>query len=183
MTWKEEYLIHLQSGHTVLSPTDTIWGIMGNAMNQQVAFRIYTIKQRPLHKYFILLVSDEAMLSKYVCSIPNKLPEILSSQHRPTTVIYDNVKHLPSFLLSPDGSVAIRICKVDWLSEIIEKLGNPIISTSANISSEPSPKTFQDIPQQIKNSVDFVVDRPIVAQSASSKIIRILGDSIQVIRE
>ena len=76
---------------------------------------------------------------------------------KPLTVIYDNATGLAPNLLAEDGSVGIRITKEEFSKELCFRLQKPIVSTSANISGEPTPQTFDEISDEIKNAVDYVV--------------------------
>ena len=83
--------------------------------------------------------------------------DFLEKQQRPTTVIFENAIGLPGNLVAADGSVAIRIVKDDFCRHLIKRLRKPIVSTSANISSQPSPAIFRDVSKEIKTSVDHIV--------------------------
>ena len=143
----------LINGGIILYPTDTIWGLGCDASNQNAIQKIYKIKQREESKALISLVSDTNMLFKYT----NHIPKLNISDH-PTTVIYPNVKGLSKNLLPKDGSAAIRISSDEFCFELIQKFNGAIVSTSANISGEKSPKQFSDISTHIKNNADYIVN-------------------------
>ena len=104
---------------------------------------------------------------------------------RPTTIIYNNPKGLAKNVVASDNTVAIRIVKHDFCQKLIENLGKPIVSTSANVSGEPTPKTFSEISKAILESVDYVVDLQHDSKSdKSSRILKINTDgTIEVIRD
>lgn len=161
MDWIDETAQHATNNEVILCPTDTIWGISGNALNNEVVERIYTIKNRPQEKSFILLVSSFLDLQNYVSDDLEPLIPVLLAQSRPTTVIYTQPKStIPSYLLAADGSIAIRVPKVDWLVSLLSELSFPLISTSANQSGQPSPLSWNQIDQQIVDSVDYVSKPP-----------------------
>jgi sua5/yciO/yrdC/ywlC family protein len=145
----------LQENKVILYPTDTIWGLGCDAYSYQGIERIRQIKRRDINKNFILLVSSLGMLKQYV-KIPSEIVFFLKSQTRPTSVIYQEVcnSYLP---LAKDNSLAFRIVQDEFCRELIKAFGKPIISTSANISGEPSPMTFSQISEEIKNLVDYIV--------------------------
>lgn len=151
----QKTLSFLQQEKVILYPTDTIWGLGCDAFSQKGIQRIQQIKQRPLAKSFILLVSSMEMLEHYV-EIPSKISTFLAQQQRPTSVIYTEVydKRLP---VAEDNSLAFRVVQDDFCKQLIEALGRPLISTSANISGEPSPTAFDQIDPIIQQAVDFVV--------------------------
>ena len=149
----ENVLQTLNNGGVFLYPTDTIWGIGCDASNQDAIQKIYKIKQREESKALISLVSDTNMLFKYTNHIPK-----FNISAQPTTVIYPNVKGLSKNLLPKDGSAAIRISSDEFCFKLIQKLNGAIVSTSANISGEKSPKQFSDISTHIKNNADYIVN-------------------------
>ena len=119
-----------------------------DAFSLKAIQRIQQIKQRPLAKSFILLVSSKEMLERYV-RVPVEVVAFLARQERPTSVVYTEVydKHLP---IAEDGSLAFRIVQDDFCKQLIEAFGRPLVSTSANISGQPSAP-------EVQQAVDFVV--------------------------
>jgi L-threonylcarbamoyladenylate synthase len=179
---EEELLL----GNVILYPTDTVWGIGCDALDANAIKRIYKIKEREESKSMILLVADEEMLQKYVAELPADFTEILEQQQRPTTYIFTKAKNLPKELLAEDGSIAIRITKEDFSHKLIRQIGRPIVSTSANVSGEPSPATFSGISDTIKDRVDYVVNwrHNDETKSEPSRIVKIEADGTQhIIRE
>ncbi|HMZ47040.1 MAG TPA: L-threonylcarbamoyladenylate synthase [Chitinophagaceae bacterium] len=147
----------LHNGGIILYPTDTIWGIGCDATNEDAVEKIIQLKQRVANKNFIVLVSDEKELMQYVAALDLEIFNYLETQKKPTTVIYHQAIGLANSVIAEDGSVAIRICKDEFCKTLIKRFRKPIVSTSANISNQPSPKLFLDISNEIKNGVDYVV--------------------------
>lgn len=175
----------LQSGGIILYPTDTIWGIGCDAGREQSVQNIYRIKERTDFKSMLVLMDGISMLEKYVKTIPLRAFEILETSSKPTTIIYPGARNLPENLLAPDGSIGIRITSDPFCRKLIQFTGFPIVSTSANISGEPSPGTFQQIKRSIVEAVDHVVNwrQGETAPSMPSSIIKLEADgSITTIR-
>ena len=148
----------LQSGGLLLYPTDTIWGIGCDATNPKAVEKVYQLKSRAENKALVILVADERDLLKYVASLDLSLLDYLDKTLKPTTVIFDGAIGLAENLLSADGSVAIRICKDEFCKHLIKRFRKPIVSTSANISGEVSPKNFTEISPAIKSGVNYIVN-------------------------
>ncbi len=148
----------LQNGGIILYPTDTIWGIGCDATNAQAVAKIYQIKQRQDSKAMLILLDDAQYLSGYLKKIPEIAYTLIELADKPTTIIYDQAQNLASNLIAPDGSIGIRITNDDFTKQLIAKLGKPIVSTSANITEMPAPQNFSEISNQIKESVDYVVN-------------------------
>ncbi len=168
----------------ILYPTDTIWGIGGDATQVEVIEKIYKIKKRKTEKSMLILVDSYKMLQNYVEEIPHEIWEILEKSIEPTTIIYDNPINLPKELLAKDGSIAIRMVKKGFAKDLIKNIQTPIISTSANVSGEPAPSNFDEISEEILQNVDYVVN--LHRQSSTNKASRIIKWSkecgIEIIR-
>lgn len=148
----------LKNGGSILYPTDTIWGIGCDATNDRATSNIFKIKERIEEKNFIVLVDDIPMLEQYVEDIPDVAYDLIAAIDKPITIIYPKGKNLAGNVIASDGSIAIRIVKNDFCKRIITTFGKPIVSTSANLSGEPSPVNFKTISERIKNRVDFIVN-------------------------
>jgi L-threonylcarbamoyladenylate synthase len=174
----------LEAGGIILYPTDTIWGIGCDATNPSAIKKIYALKKRPDKKAMIILVADEKDIYKYVKDPSEKVFEYLKHAEKPTTVIYNNAINLPSELLSEDNSIAIRIVQDDFCKDLIREIGNPIVSTSANLSGDKSPFSFNEINEEIQSGVDYIVKyRTQEVMHAASSIIRLnSAGAIEVIR-
>lgn len=174
----------LLADNLILYPTDTVWGIGCDATSEEAVKKIYQLKQRSESKSLVMLVSSLNMLKKYV-SVPKKAIEILQKVEKPTTIIYKDPKGLAKNAISAeDNTVAIRIVQNDFCRKLIKRFGNPIVSTSANISGNTTPKSFSEIEDAILNGVDYVVNlQQEKKNTKSSTILKIEGDNIITIRE
>ncbi|MEP5338235.1 MAG: L-threonylcarbamoyladenylate synthase [Algibacter sp.] len=148
----------LKQGGLILYPTDTVWGIGCDASNPEAVKKIYNLKQREDSKALICLVADDRMLKKYVKNIPEAAFSIIDVTDKPTTIIYDDAQNLAENLIANDGSIAIRIPDNDFCFALLRKLNGALVSTSANISGYPTPKSFKEIAPAILKDVDYVVN-------------------------
>jgi len=153
----EAALNALRNGDVILYPTDTIWGLGCDATNAIAIKKIYSIKERADSKSLIILVADERQILQYVAAPDLSVFDFIEKQNRPTTIIFENAINLPDSLIAQDGSIAIRIVQDEFCRHLIKRLRKPIVSTSANISGQSSPQTFNDIVEKIKSSVDHIV--------------------------
>jgi len=175
----------LKSGGLILYPTDTVWGIGCDATNEEAVKKIYALKKREDSKSMIVLVASDAMLNKHVVEVPELAWDILDISINPTTIVYPKAKQLAKNAVAPDGSIAIRLIKEGFCNQLVYKFNRPIISTSANISDKPTPKTFQEISSEIIDGVDYVVNQKFDSGTKkASSIIKIgLAGEIEVIRK
>lgn len=175
---------HLIDGHVLLYPTDTIWGLGCDATNEKAVDKIFDIKQRPKEKSLIILVDSIETLEKHV-NVTNEIESLLFSLKVPTTIIYPNPLGLAKNAINEDNTVAIRLVKHKFCQQLIHEFGKPIISTSANISGEKTPLEFGQIAAEIKEKVDFIVERKYDTSTykSPSKLIKINADnSIEYLR-
>jgi L-threonylcarbamoyladenylate synthase len=189
MTYEEdikESLKTLRHGGIILYPTDTIWGLGCDPTNETAVNKIFRIKSRDESKSLIILVDGLPMIERYVEDCPEIVFELAEVSDSPLTIIYPKGKHLAEGVCSRDNSVAIRICRDEFCSELISRFRKPIVSTSANFSGSPSPGNFSEIETTLIDKVDYVVnwrqaDR---SRSVSSPVIKINHDgTIQIIRK
>jgi L-threonylcarbamoyladenylate synthase len=153
----EKALTELRNGGVILYPTDTVWGIGCDATNAEAVQRIYEIKKRPDSKSMIVLVADERDVLQYVAAPDLAVFDYLEQQTRPTTVIFEQAIGLPDNLVAEDGSIAMRMVRDEFCRHLIKRLRKPLVSTSANISGQPTPQTFNQVSEEIKRGVDYVV--------------------------
>lgn len=158
----------------ILYPTDTIWGIGANLYDKESVLRVASIKARPLNKSFIVLVDSLEMLNRYVVNIHPRIETILYYHKKPLSIIYPSVRNIPDYLLADDKSLAIRVCSFPFCQELIRTIDQPLISTSANFSGEPSPGNFSEINSKLFSKVDYVVQyhRNQIEKSQASVIVR-----------
>ncbi|MCX7547122.1 L-threonylcarbamoyladenylate synthase [Xanthomarina sp. F1114] len=175
----------LKQGGLILYPTDTVWGIGCDATNAEAVEKIYKLKQRNDSKALICLVADDRMLSKYIKKIPDAAFDLMDIENNPITIIYDEPKNLAQNLIAQDNTIAIRIPDSDFCFQLLRKFNGAIVSTSANISGQPTPKSFKEIHQDILKGVDYVVNLPDEKIGAKpSSIIKLSNDGkVQIIRK
>ena len=175
----------LRKGGLILYPTDTIWGIGCDATNKEAVQRVYTLKQRADNKAMLLLLGNEARLESYVQEVPEIAWSLIEVADRPLTLIYPGARNLAPNLIAEDGSVGIRITREEFSRRLCEQFRRPVVSTSANISGQPAPHTFQEIAEEIKQGVDYIVQyrQDDLTAAQPSSIIKLgAGGLFQIIR-
>ncbi len=148
----------LKKGGLVLYPTDTVWGIGCDACRQDAVGKIFALKKRDDAKALITLVDSVEMLDRYVDDVPEVAYQLIEVADKPLTIVYDRGINVSPNLLADDGSIGIRVTTDPFCKAVIRKLRRPLVSTSANISGDPSPSSFKEISSEIENGVDYVVN-------------------------
>jgi L-threonylcarbamoyladenylate synthase len=181
----------------ILYPTDTVWGIGCDATNKDAVAKVYEIKKRSDSKSLVLLASNLDMVCRYVKEVPEMAVQLVEVNDKPMTIIYPGAvagskedkasrNCLAYNTVAEDGTVGIRVPMMDFCQQLVARFGRPIVSTSANISGEATPKKFAEISQEVKDAVDHIVDPSLEkgATGQSSSIIKVgLDYSIEIIRK
>jgi len=176
----------LQNGGLILYPTDTIWGIGCDATNVEAVKKVYALKKREDSKSMLVLVENEVRLNSYVQEVPEIAFDLIALSDKPLTIIYPKGKNLAGNLLAEDGSIGIRVTKEAFSCALCQKFRKPVVSTSANVSGDPSPQGFAEISEEVIKGVDYVVKyrQDELSNPAPSGIIKLNVDGqIKVIRE
>ena len=143
----------MQKGGVILYPTDTIWGIGCDATNAEAVKRVYDIKRRADSKAMLVLVDSSVKVDFYVRDVPAVAWDLIDYATKPLTIIYDGARNLAENLLAEDGSVGIRVTSEEFSKELCFRFRKAIVSTSANISGQPSPANFSEISEEVKQAV------------------------------
>lgn len=180
-------LAALKRGGVILYPTDTVWGLGCDATNAAAVERIFAIKRRSDSKALICLIDSADSLERWVTGVPEVAYELIEAAVDPLTVIYDGacVPPLARNLPAEDGSLAVRIPDNDFCRELCRRLRRPLVSTSANISGQPTPASFRDIDPEVVAAVDYVCQtgRAARGKHRPSTIIKLTEDArVTVIR-
>ncbi len=175
----------LSNGGLILYPTDTVWGIGCDATNEEAVKKVYRLKQRDDSKALIVLIDSADHLDHYVVSVPDIARELVDVAVKPLTIIYEGAYNMAANVLGDQDSVGIRIPNDEFCHRLCERFGKPIVSTSANVSGQPTAKTFADIDPAIVNGVDYAVNyrRSDTSSRAPSNIILLGRDgTFKIIR-
>lgn len=175
----------LRGGRTLLYPTDTIWGIGCDATDADAIEKIYTIKERDHSKSMLILASKEMLAP----GLPDEAADLLLRSDRPTTVILPaNFIAIPlaSNLPAHDGTIGVRIPRMDFCQQLLSLFGRPVVSTSANLSGHPSPAAYEEISDELKQRIDCCLpDAPCFRHPSvgSSRIVKLEPNGgIQILR-
>lgn len=176
----------LIKGGLILYPTDTIWGIGCDATNEEAVRRVYELKRRIDSKALITLLDNPVKLDYYIDGVPEIAWDLIELSDKPLTIIYDNARNVAHNLIAEDGSLAIRITKEEFSNELCKRFRKALVSTSANISGQPSPANFSEISEEIKAGVDYIVNykQDEMNKSKASSIIKLgITGEVKIIRE
>jgi L-threonylcarbamoyladenylate synthase len=175
----------IKEGGIILYPTDTVWGIGCDATNAEAVAKIYKLKQRAETQSMIVLMNGEKMIYNVFKEVPEVAWQIIDFSENPTTLVLDNPRNVAPNLIASDKTLGIRIIKEPFCFKLLERIKKPLVSTSANISGQPTPKSFKEISPEIIKGVDYVVNlhKDKIAGKPST-IIKLTNDSqVKVLRK
>ena len=175
----------LRQGGIILYPTDTIWGIGCDAANEEAVRRIFQLKQREDSKAMICLVDSSNRMQRYLRQVPDVAWDLVEFADKPLTLILDGAVNLAPSLIAEDGSIGLRVTKENISHELCYRFERAIVSTSANISGQPSPACFNEISEEIKQGVDYIMRsrQNDLSKSKPSQIIKLgLDGEVRIIR-
>ena len=175
----------MNRGGIILYPTDTIWGIGCDATNEEAVQKIFDIKHRPENKTMLVLLDAPGKLQGYV-DVPDMVWDFMELATRPTTIIYPNARNLAPSLIAEDKTVGIRVTSDPFCVRLCQALHRPVVSTSANISGQPSAAFFNEISQEIIDNVDYVVKyrQKDMTKASPSVIIKLgMNNEFKIIRK
>ena len=148
----------LRSGGIILYPTDTVWGIGCDATNAEAVQKIYDLKRSADKKSMLVLCKDADMVVRYVNKAPGIAFEVMEMATKPLTLILPGATGVAANLIPEEGTLGVRVPDHEFCQKLLYKFGKPIVSTSANISGEKTPKKIAEVAKEILEGVDFVVN-------------------------
>ena len=181
----EEAAEVLKQGGLILYPTDTLWGIGCDATNVQAVAKIYALKRSENKHAMLVLCHSAEQIVRYVNRAPGIAFEVMEMATSPLTLILPGAVGVAENLVPAEGTLGVRVPDHEFCRLLLRRFGRPIVSTSANISGEKSPKGLADVAREIVEGVDYVVNprfqgRP--TGKPSSIIAFGEGGEVQVIR-
>lgn len=176
----------LREGGVILYPTDTVWGLGCDATDAAAVQRIYDLKHSANKKSMLVLCASSDMVVRYVNRAPGIAFEVMEMATSPLTLILPGAVGVAENLIPDEGTLGVRVPDHAFCQRVLRGLGRPIVSTSANISGEPTPVCLQEVAREIVEGADFVVNprfegKP--TRKASSIVAFGEGGEVQVIRE
>lgn len=160
------------NGQVLIYATEAVMGMGCDPDNQNAVEKLLALKNRPVEKGLILIAASYSQLLPYVddkAIPPGRRPDIFSTWPAPVTFLLPKSSQAPSWITGEHASIATRVPAYAPLIELCEKLGKPIVSTSANLSGQPSCLTTNEAKQQFGEAV-FYVEGVVQGRRAPSTI-------------
>jgi len=180
----ESLITDILSENQILAfPTETVYGLGGNAFSKEVADRIYLIKQRPRNKPFPLLITLK-WLKKLCLWNDSRIDDLIEAfWPGPLTLILNSNPDLPKHLKNNSGTLAVRFSSSAVVQRLIELGEYPLIGTSANRSGFPACTSAEEVSSQLKDDVDIVIDGYNRSENLASTIVHCLTEPFKILRQ
>lgn len=171
----------IKNGGIVVFPTETVYGIGANALNENAVKKLYDIRKRPLNKPISLLVNSIDMIEQVAKDI-TELEYALIKEFLPgpLTIILKKKDIVPNIVTANSDTVGIRMPANECAIKLIEYAGVPIATPSANISGKPSGTDLKDIMKDFEGKVDYFIDGGPSKIGLASTIVQII-DGVPII--
>lgn len=168
----------LENDQVIAIPTETVYGLAGNALNPFAVKKIYAIKNRPLSNPLIIHLSDAAQLNKYVKNMP-AIAEKFAAYFwpGPLTMLLPKNDTIPDIVTSGLPNVAVRIPNHPVALQLLRKLSFPLAAPSANPFGYISPTSAEDVKRILSGKIDYILDGGICSKGIESTIVGFDGDT------
>ena len=174
----------IKNGGIVVFPTETVYGIGTNGLDEKAIKRLYEIKKRPFNKPISLLVSDIKMVEELVKEITDIEYKIMEKFFPgPLTIILKKKDIVPDILTSNGDTVGIRIPEGKIARKLIEYAKTPIATPSANITGKNAGVNIDNIKKDFGDEIDFYIDEGDSKLGKSSTIVKIENKKVNILRE
>lgn len=174
----------IKQGKIVVFPTETVYGIGTNGLDDKAVKKLYNVKQRPLNKPISLLVSNMEMvneIAKDITEIEYKIMEKFFPG--PLTIILKKKNNVPDIVTAGQDTVGVRMPSGEIANKLVELAGVPIATPSANISGDPSGTNLQEIKKYFEGKADFFIDGGISELGLASTIVKVVDGKPLILRQ
>jgi len=174
----------LKKGGIIIFPTDTLYGLGGNALNKNTVKKIFRLKKRPTNKAISINIAYKKDLNKYVKKIPPSAKKLIKEfWPGPLTIIFEKSDIIPSELTGGSPYIGIRVPNNKITLQIIKEYGLPLTSPSANLSGKNPPTTAKEAKKDFLNKVDMIIESDETTSKQCSTIVDLTKERPLILRE
>ncbi|PIB36089.1 threonylcarbamoyl-AMP synthase [Reichenbachiella sp. 5M10] len=174
----------LQAGELVAIPTDTVYGLAGNAFDPEAIKTIYRVKGRPMDKALIAQTDSIEKIKTFVKDFPASA-EKLAAKFWPgaLTLVLEANDRIPAEMLAGGHTVGVRICNHPVTLQLLAQLDFPVALPSANLHSQPSPVTAAEVDEQLGDQIEYILDGEKCDIGFESTIVGFTGEKPLILRQ
>jgi L-threonylcarbamoyladenylate synthase len=174
----------LKRGDLIVFPTETLYGIGADALNDDAVERVFQLKDRNRQNPIPVLVADETMLLTLVTEIPPIARRLMNRfWPGPLTIVLQARAGIPQALVNRDGGIGVRISSQPIAARLLLALGRPLTATSANPAGAQPARTVPQAKRYFRRQIEFFIDGGTLTSSAGSTVVAIAANGLKIIRE
>ena len=179
----KEAAMSIREGNIVLFPTETVYGIGANALDENAVNKIFEAKGRASDNPLIVHICDISMLDNLVKEIGQVEQKLMDNfWPGPLTIIFNRKECIPNNVTAGLDTVGIRMPSNNVARKLIELAELPIAAPSANISGKPSGTKIEDIIDELDGKVDYILDSGMVDIGVESTVVRVIDNKVHILR-
>lgn len=174
----------IKSGGIVVFPTETVYGIGANGLNENAVKKLYEVKQRPFNKPISLLVNSIDMIKEIAKDITKLEYDLMKNFFPgPLTIILKKKDIVPNIVTANSNTVGVRMPANEVALKLIEHAGVPIATPSANISGKPSVTNLKEVMEEFDEKVDYYIDGGPSKIGIASTIVQVIDEVPHILRQ
>ncbi len=179
----QQAVVYLQAGEIVAIPTETVYGLAANALDEKAVLKIFEAKQRPFFDPLIVHIDSVAGIEKYALEVP-PLAKLLAEKFMPgpVTLLLKKQAIIPDLVTSGLDTVGLRIPAHPVAQQLLKQLPFPLAAPSANPFGYISPTTAQHVFEQLQGRIPFIVEGGDCSVGVESTILEVIDDKVIVHR-
>ena len=173
----------IREGKLVIFPTETVYGIGANAIDEEAVRNIYIAKGRASDNPLIAHISDKKMLDDLVLEVGEIERKLIKNfWPGPLTIVFNKKPIVPDIITGGLDTVAVRMPSNEIAHKLIEYSNCPMAAPSANISGKPSGTQIEDIIEELDGKVEYIIDNGKVDIGVESTVIRVVDNVVHILR-
>jgi L-threonylcarbamoyladenylate synthase len=174
----------VRQGGTLVYPTETIYGLGGDAFNPQTIEAVYALKGRDTRKPLSVIIPSAAWVERLAAEITPAARNLMNNfWPGPLTIVFKAAPGVPAALTANSGTIAVRVSSLPFCSSLALAANCPLIATSANLAGGANCLRVQDLPPGIMEQADAVVDGGVLTASLASMVVDATGKDVKILRE
>jgi L-threonylcarbamoyladenylate synthase len=174
----------IRKGGVIAFPTRCLYGLGADALNPEAVDRIFKIKQRSTEKPILILIDDPVRLKRLVTTVSGTATAIMDRfWPGKVTLVFEARAEVPPYLTADSGKIGVRLPEHPVASSLVRELQGPITGTSANVSGRPGCYQIGDLPPEVTEKLDLILDAGPLKGGRGSTVVDVTGQVPQVLRE
>ena len=174
----------IRKGGVIAFPTRCLYGLGADAFNPEAVDRIFKIKQRPAEKPILILIDDPIRLEQLAIKISETAKAIME-RFWPgrVTLVFEAGEEVPDYLTAGTGKIGLRLAGHPVAAALVRTIQGPITGTSANISGRPGCHQIENLPPEVTEQLDLILDAGPLKSGRGSTVVDVIRETPRVLRE